>query len=103
MTVSRPYKLVAWTNRAECVDEEEYGLLVNRVKREEVVKRGMALAQRVVATCPRRAIAATKHILLRGESIGHSTADASDLDIQCYMLNRLEHKQLFRVFVDQKK
>lgn len=80
-----------------------WGLFVDVVKREEVVDAAIALARSIITAGPRRAVAATKQVLLRGESTDYSTAVAFDLYVQNYMLNRPEHKQLLRAFVERKK
>ncbi|RJG02661.1 enoyl-CoA hydratase/isomerase family protein [Noviherbaspirillum sedimenti] len=79
------------------------GLFVDVVPRAEVLDTAVALARSIIAAGPRRAVAATKQILLRGESADYATCTSYELYLQCYMLSTDGHKERLKGFLDSRK
>lgn len=79
------------------------GLFVKVVPRDAVLAESIALARQVIAAGPRRAVAGTKQVLLRGESVDYATCVTYELYLQCFMLNMPDHKRLLREFFPERK
>jgi 2-(1,2-epoxy-1,2-dihydrophenyl)acetyl-CoA isomerase len=79
------------------------GLFAAIEPRETLLTSAIALAQQIRSAGPRRAVAATKLALIRGETTEYATAVSYELYMQNYMLNTTEHKKRLRSFVDGRK
>lgn len=79
------------------------GFFIDVVPREKLLDRAIELARSVINAGSRRAVAATKLIIQRGETTDYATCVSYELYMQCYMLNTDEHKRRLKAFLDGRK
>lgn len=70
-----------------------HGLFVEVVPQDRLVERAVEIAQRIRAATPRRAAAATKQAVLRGQDADFQSCAIYEPYIQAYMFTTSEHKE----------
>lgn len=71
----------------------EYGLIFDVVAHGDLIESALALARSVASSAPRQALAATKAVLMRGETTDFDTCLFYELYLQSYFLSGDDHKQ----------
>lgn len=82
---------------------KDIGLFVDVVASESLMDTAIALARSVVASAPRRALAATKQVILRAETTEFDACLFYEFYLQSYFLNTDEHRGMVKAFIDSKK
>jgi enoyl-CoA hydratase/carnithine racemase len=76
------------------------GLFVDVVPQERLLRRALELAASIGKAGPRRAAAATKQAIMRGQDADFQTCLAYEAYAQAYLMTRSEHKERVAVLMD---
>jgi len=72
---------------------KEYGLVFDVVAQGALLDSAFDLARSIAASAPRQALAATKAVLMRGETTDFDTCLFYELYLQSYFLSGDDHRQ----------
>ena len=79
------------------------GLFVDVVARDVLIPRALEIAQSIKTATPRRAAAATKLAVVRGEDADLQTCITYEAYVQNYFFTTDDHKNRLRAFMEQRK
>lgn len=88
--------------RVSAAQGKDYGLFLDVVAEDALLETALALARQVIESAPRRALAASKQVILRGETTDFETCLFYERYLQTYFLNSDEHKSRLRSFLSAK-
>jgi 2-(1,2-epoxy-1,2-dihydrophenyl)acetyl-CoA isomerase len=99
---SRARHMLLTGARIGAAEGQRYGLFIDVVPEDRLMETALELARKVVESGPRRALAATKQVIMRGETTDFETCLFYERYLQSYFLNSDEHKRRLNSFLAAK-